>query len=247
MKALEVINLTKRFGELIAVNNLSFSVERGDIFGLLGPNGAGKTTTLRMIYGVLKPTSGTAKVMGVDVVREPVKARSYMGVLPEDSSVYPRLTAEENLIYFGKLRGMEDSELKERVVELLDVLNLREKRYVIADKLSKGQKRKLAFARAVLSKPPLLLLDEPTSGVDVMSAREIRSLIREYAKEGITIILSSHNMWEVEKLCDTTAIIDKGKLRYIGSVEELKRLSKEKEFEEVFVKLIRGEVEVETT
>ena len=242
MKALEVIELTKKFGDLLAVDGITFHVEKGDIFGLLGPNGAGKTTTLRMIYGVLKPTKGTAKVLGVDVVKDPVKARSYMGVLPEDSSVYPRLTAEENLIYFGKLKGMEEGELRRRVRELLEVLDLEDKRYVIADKLSKGQKRKLAFARAVLDKPPLLLLDEPTSGVDVMSAREVRSLIKQYAREGSTIIFSSHNMWEVERLCKTVAIMNKGKIQHLGSVEELKKLSESREFEEVFIKLVRGEV-----
>ncbi len=241
MVAVEAISLTKAFGDFLAVRDLSFKVEEGSVFGLLGPNGAGKTTTLRMIYGVLRPTSGTARVMGVDVRENPLEVKRMMGVLPEDTGVYPRLTAEENLIYFGKLRGMEEGRLRRRVDKLLDILDLSEKRFVIADKLSRGQKQKLAFARAILDEPPVLLLDEPTLGVDVMSAREIRRMIGEYASSGRTVILSTHNMWEVERLCDRIAIISEGTLRYEGSREDLERLAGEKEFEDIFVRLVRGE------
>ncbi len=242
MIVIEAVSLTKKFGEFVAVRDLSFTVEEGTIFGLLGPNGAGKTTTLRMIYGALRPTSGTARVMGVDVVKEPIRAKRFMGVLPEDTGLYPRLTAEENLIYFGKLRGMDEGRLRKRVLELLELLNLSEKRYVIAEKLSRGQKQKVAFARAVLDEPPVLLLDEPTLGVDVMSAREIRKMIEEYAAGGKTVILSTHNMWEVERLCDRIGIISEGRLRYLGSKEDLEKLAGEKEFEDIFVRLVRGEV-----
>ncbi len=241
MVAVEAISLTKAFGDFLAVRDLSFKVEEGSVFGLLGPNGAGKTTTLRMIYGVLRPTSGTARVMGVDVRENPLEVKRMMGVLPEDTGVYPRLTAEENLIYFGKLRGMEEGRLRRRVDKLLDILDLSEKRFVIADKLSRGQKQKLAFARAILDEPPVLLLDEPTLGVDVMSAREIRRMIGEYASSGRTVMLSTHNMWEVERLCDRIAIISEGTLRYEGSREDLERLAGEKEFEDIFVRLVRGE------
>ena len=242
MIVIEAVSLTKKFGEFVAVRDLSFTVEEGTIFGLLGPNGAGKTTTLRMIYGALRPTSGTARVMGVDVVKEPIKAKRFIGVLPEDTGLYPRLTAEENLIYFGKLRGMDEGRLRKRVLELLELLNLSGKRYVIAEKLSRGQKQKVAFARAVLDEPPVLLLDEPTLGVDVMSAREIRKMIEEYAAGGKTVILSTHNMWEVERLCDRIGIISEGRLRYLGSKEDLEKLAGEKEFEDIFVRLVRGEV-----
>ncbi len=241
MIAIETLSLTKKFGDFTAVRDLSFKVEEGIIFGLLGPNGAGKTTTLRMIYGALKPTSGTAKILGIDVVKEPLKAKKLMGILPEDTGIYPRLTAEENLVYFGKLRGMEESVLRRRVEELLDILKLEEKRYVIADKLSRGQKQKVAFARAILDEPPVLLLDEPTLGVDVMSAREIRGLIKEYASSGKTVMLSTHNMWEVERLCEKIGIISGGQLKYLGSKDELEKLAGEKEFEDVFVRLVRGE------
>lgn len=241
MVAVKATSLTKAFGDFLAVKDISFSVDGGIIYGLLGPNGAGKTTTLRMIYGVLKPTSGTAEVMGVDVRKEPLKAKKMMGILPEDTGVYPRLTAEENLIYFGKLRGMEEDKLRKRVEALLEVLNMEEKRFVMADKLSKGQRQKLAFARAILDEPPVLLLDEPTLGVDVISAREIRKIIEEYARSGKTVILSTHNMWEVERLCDRIAIISEGTLRYEGGKGDLERLAGEKEFEDIFVRLIRGE------
>ncbi len=241
MPALEVLRLTKRFGDLTAVDGVTFQVEEGEIFGFLGPNGAGKTTTLRMIYGVLRPTAGDVVVMGRSVREDPVGARAHLGVMPEDTGIYSRLTAEENLVYFGKLRGMPEGELRRRVLALLERLGLAEKRYVLADKLSKGMKRKLAFARAVLQEPDILLLDEPTSGVDVMSAREIRSMISEYASEGRTVVISTHNMWEVQQLCTRVGIINRGRLIYVGSVEELERLTGEEEFEEVFVRLIRGE------
>lgn len=242
MRALEVRGLIRYFGELKAVDDVSFDVEEGSIFGLLGPNGAGKTTTLRMIYGVLKPNRGTVRVMGVDVWKEMMKAKSLMGVMPEETGLYPRLTAEENLVYFGKMRGMDGSELRRRIEELLDLLGLREKRFTIAEKLSKGQRQKLAFARAILSEPPVLVLDEPTLGVDVMSAREIRAMILDYAKSGRTVVLSTHNMWEAERLCTHVGIISEGRMKYVGKKEYLEKLSGEKEFEDVFLRLVRGEV-----
>ncbi len=242
MPALEVLRLTKRFGDFTAVDGVTFQVEEGEIFGFLGPNGAGKTTTLRMIYGVLRPTAGDVLVRGKSVREDPEGAKAYLGVMPEDTGIYSRLTTEENLVYFGKLRGIPEGVLRERIPQLLDRLGLTGKRYVLADKLSKGMKRKLAFARAVLHEPDILLLDEPTSGVDVMSAREIRSMISEYASGGRTVVISTHNMWEVQQLCTRVGIINRGRLIYVGSVEELERLTGEEEFEEVFVRLIKGEV-----
>lgn len=230
------------FGDLVAVDHVSFEVEGGEVFGFLGPNGAGKTTTLRMIYGVLQPTEGDVIVNGVSVREDPERVKKYLGIMPEDAGLYARLTAEENLLYFGKLRGMQETELRRVIPEILERLGLMEKRYVLADKLSKGMKRKLAFARAILHNPEILLLDEPTSGVDVVSAREIRTMISEYASEGGTVVLSTHNMWEVQQLCHRVGIINRGRLVYVGSVEELERLTGEKEFEEIFVRLIKGEV-----
>ena len=242
MPALEVLRLTKRFGEFTAVDGVTFQVEEGEIFGFLGPNGAGKTTTLRMIYGVLAPTAGDVLIRGKSVLKDPEGAKAQLGVMPEDTGIYSRLTTEENLVYFGKLRGIPEGELREGIPQLLDRLGLTEKRYVLADKLSKGMKRKLAFARAILHEPDILLLDEPTSGVDVISAREIRSMISDYASGGRTVVISTHNMWEVQQLCTRVGIINRGRLIYVGSVEELERLTGEEEFEEVFVRLIKGEV-----
>mgnify|MGYP001772697016 CR=1 FL=1 len=241
MDAITVINLRKEFGDVIAVNDVSFSVREGSIFGYLGPNGAGKTTTLRMIYGALKPTAGEIYVMGYDALREKNEAKKLLGVMPENTGIYPRLTAEENLIYFGRLRGLIGYDLERRVEKLLKRLNLEEKKHVLADKLSSGQRQKLAFARAIIHEPPVLILDEPTLGVDVMSAREIREIIREYADQGGTVVLSTHNMWEVQKLCSDVAIINKGRIVYSGSRAELERISGEKEFEEIFIKLVREE------
>ncbi len=240
--AVATVGLTKAFGDVVAVDGVSFEVEEGSVFGFLGPNGAGKTTTLRMIYGVLRPDSGDAVVMGRSVTRDPRGVREVIGVMPEDTGLYPRLTAEENLIYFGKLRGMEESELRERVRDLLTRLSLWEKRFTLADRLSKGMRAKLTFARAVLHEPPVLLLDEPTSGVDVMSAREIRGMMREHAEAGKTVVLSTHNMWEVQKLCEAVAVINRGKVVYRGGVEDLERLTGLREFEEIFVRLVRGEI-----
>ncbi|RLG48907.1 MAG: ABC transporter [Thermoproteota archaeon] len=240
--AVEVRGLTRYFGELLAVDHVWFDVPRGSVFGFLGPNGAGKTTTLRMIYGVLRPDDGDAVVLGRSVRREPREVRRLLGVMPEDAGIYPRLTAEENLIYFGKLRGMEEGELRERVRDLLSRLGLEEKRHVLGDRLSRGMKVKLSFARAILHEPPVLLLDEPTAGVDVMSAREIRSMIRKYAEGGRTVVISTHNMWEVERLCDGVAVINRGKIVFSGEIGELQRLTGEREFEEVFVRLVRQEV-----
>ena len=242
MEAVVVERLTKVFDGFTAVDHISFTVRRGIIYGFLGPNGAGKTTTLRMLSTVLKPTDGTARILGYDIRREPGRVRKVIGLVPEETGVYDRLTPVENLLFYGKLRGMGEQELRNRIRELLERLALWEKRNELSGRLSKGMKRKLAFARAVIHDPPVLFLDEPTLGVDVMSAREIREMIREAAREGKTVILSSHNMWEVQNLCSELSIINKGKIVYSGSIEKLESLSKSRELEDIFVRLIRGEV-----
>lgn len=238
MEAVKARGLTKVFGELVAVDHIDLDIPSGVVFGLLGPNGAGKTTTFRMIYGVLRPTEGKVWVYGHDVSKDAVNAKKMMGVLPEDTGIYPRLTAEENLIYFGKLHGMPEEELRRKIDEYLSMLELEEKRDFIAEKLSKGQRKKVAFIRAILHDPPILLLDEPTSGVDVISAREIRDMIKDYAGKGNTVILASHNMFEVEQLCDLVSIMHRGKIIHTGSIEEIKRLEGVKELEDVFMRLL---------
>ncbi len=242
MDAIVVEGLTKRFNGFTAVDHINFTVKKGIIYGFLGPNGAGKTTTLRMLSTVLKPTSGTAKILGYDIVKQKEKVREVIGLVPEETGVYDRLTPVENLLFYGKIRGLQEGKLRDRIKDLLERLSLWEKRNELAGKLSKGMKRKLAFARAIIHNPPVLFLDEPTLGVDVMSAREIREMVKEMVREGRTVVLSSHNLWEVQNLCSELSIINKGKIIYSGSIENLEGLSKSKELEELFVRLIRGEV-----
>ncbi len=242
MDAIIVKSLTKRFNGFTAVDHISFTVKRGIIYGFLGPNGAGKTTTLRMLSTVLRPSEGTAEILGYDIVRQKGRVREVIGLVPEETGVYDRLTPVENLLFYGKLRGLKEEELRERIKDLLERLSLWEKRDELAGKLSKGMKRKLAFARAIIHNPPVLFLDEPTLGVDVMSAREIREMIKEMVREDRTVVLSSHNLWEVQNICSELSIINQGKIIYSGSIENLERISKSKELEEIFVRLIRGEV-----
>lgn len=239
--SIEVENLTKVFGDLMAVDHVSFNVDKGTIFGYLGPNGAGKTTTLRILSTVLKPSDGTARVLGHDILKEAEQVRSVIGVLPEDTGIYERLTPVETLCFYGRVHGMESDLLKRKIDELLEMLALSDKRDTVGAKLSKGMKRKLAVLRAIIHDPEVLILDEPTLGLDVMSAREIREFIRETAARGKTVILSTHNMWEAQLLCDRVAIIDKAKIVSIGTVEELEELTKEKSLEEIFLHLIRSE------
>ncbi len=239
--AIAVKGLTKVFNGLVAVDHIYFKVKKGTIFGFLGPNGAGKTTTLRMLSTVLKPTVGTAEVGGYDVVRDDLKVRKIIGVLPEDVGVYDRLTPVETLIFQGKLYNLSSEKLKERINELLEVMGLREQRNMKVGKFSKGMKQKVALMRALLHDPEILFLDEPTSGLDVMSAREIRDIIVKNASQGKTVVISTHNMWEVEKICKYVAIIHKGKILIEGKKEEIEKVTKQKDFEEVFVKLVKEE------
>ena len=239
--AISTENLTKIFGKNVAVDHVSFNVPEGIVFGLLGPNGAGKTTTIRMLTTVLSPNEGTAQVLGYDIVREPLKVREVIGVLPEDTGLYDRLTPAEMLIFHGKLRGMERTEIEEATDRYLSILDLAANRDQKIGTFSKGMKQKLALIRAVFHAPALLFLDEPTVGLDVMSAREIRKLITEEAAKGKTVILSTHNMWEAQQLCQEVAIINKGKIASQGTVETLEKLTRQKDLESVFVELVKGE------
>lgn len=241
--AIAAENLTKKFGTFVAVDHLSFEIPRGVVFGILGPNGAGKTTFLRMLSTVLRPTEGTARVLGYDVIREPIRVRERIGVLPEDTGLYDRLTPAETLMFYGRLHGIETAKLLARSDSLLSLLGLEEKRDVKVGTLSKGMKQKVALMRAIMHEPEALFLDEPTSGLDVMSAREIRGLIIDLAKRGGTVLLSTHNLWEAQQLCNLVAIMNKGGIISIGTVEELGSMTHEKTLEDVFVHLVRGEVE----
>ena len=218
----EAYGLTKIFGNVRAVSGVSYFVRRGEIFGLLGPNGAGKTTTIRITIGIIPPDKGEAYILGYNVHREPVKARSFIGVVPEISNPYPDLTVWDNLMLVGKLYCIPKRIRVEQAVKLLEALRIQGVYNRKAKALSKGMRRRLLLAMALISDPDILFLDEPTSGLDVISARIIRSLLLELKKQGKTIVLTTHNINEAGMLCDRIAIMNKGKIIASGTPEELK-------------------------
>ncbi len=223
---------------MVAVSEVSFSARPGEVFGLLGENGAGKTTTLRMLSTVLEPTSGTAKIMGHDIVKEPEEVRRHIGVLATDTGVYDRLTPREILGYFGELHDIDRATIARRSDDIFRRLGMTEYADVRAGKLSKGTKQKVHIARAMINDPPVLLFDEPTAGLDVTSARAVDEFILEAKRDGKTVVLSSHVMSEVEKLCDRVAIIHHGALIVQGTMDELKGHRADSKFEDVFVRLV---------
>ncbi len=231
-------SLTKKFGRFTAVDRVSFTVGNGEVFGLLGPNGAGKTTIMRLLSTVLKPTSGTASVAGHDLLRESQKVRASIGVLPEDTGLYDRLTPKEHLLYYGRLHGIPEDSLTKHSDELLDIMELTDRADTKVGDFSKGMKQKVALLRAFIHDPPVLLLDEPTAGLDVMSARSIRGFVERFRREGKTIMISTHNMTEAQKICDRIAIIDHARIIAVGTVEELQAKTSQKDLESIFVQLV---------
>jgi sodium transport system ATP-binding protein len=240
---IEVRNLSKRFhdkkrGEISAVDNVSFRCQPGQIYGLLGANGAGKTTTLRMLATILEPTDGTAVVCGYDVVEQPEKVRAKVGFLSTATALYPRLTARELVQYFGQLNGLDSSILNKRVDAIFDRLDMNGFRDRRCDKLSTGMKQKTSIARTLVHDPPVMIFDEPTLGLDIMTARTITAFIRECRDLGKTVIFSTHIMSEVEKLCDIIGIIQNGKLLAEGTLAHLRDKYQEQDLEEIFVKVV---------
>ena len=225
MPRIEANGLTKRFGNLTAVDRLSFKVRGGEIFGLLGPNGAGKTTTIRMLASLISPTEGYAVVNGHDVVKESLKVREIVGILTENPSLYDRLTAQENMEFFAEAYGITDRvERVDRIRELLEFFDLRERRDDKAGNFSKGMKQKLAIARALVHRPEVLFLDEPTSGLDPKSSKDIRDLMeRLSSQENQTILLSTHRLEDADRLCNRVMIIKYGRSVVVGSPEKLRR------------------------
>jgi len=218
----EVCGITKIFGNVKAVDGVSYSVNRGEIFGILGPNGAGKTTTVRITIGIIPPDRGEAYIMGYNVHKEPVKVRSFIGVVPEISNPYPDLTVWDNLMLVGKLYCIPREVRVERAKKLLETLRIREVYNRKAKTLSKGMRRRLLLAMALISDPDILFLDEPTSGLDVISARIIRSMLLELKRQGKTIVLTTHNINEAGMMCDRVAIMNRGRIIALGTPEELK-------------------------
>ncbi len=240
---IEALSLTKHFqdkkrGLVKAVDQINFICHPGEIFGLLGLNGAGKTTALRLLSTTLKPTSGTAKVAGFDIVKQPQEVKSRIGFLTGQTSLYPRLTADEVITYFCRLYGMNGQPLQQRKTQVFKTLGITEFKDTKVDKLSTGMKQKVSIARAIVHDPPVLILDEPTVGLDVITSRGIVELIQEARKQGKTVILSTHRMEEAAKLCDRIAIIHKGKIIVTGTVKELQAQTGLSDLEDIFVKVV---------
>ncbi|MGQ0585960.1 MAG: ABC transporter ATP-binding protein [Gammaproteobacteria bacterium] len=235
---IEAQSLAKSFGAVRAVANVSLRAEDGRITGLLGPNGAGKTTTLRMLYTLLRPEHGTIRVDGVDAVAQPEAARRRLAVLPDSRGLYKRLTARENVEYFGRLQGLDEATLRERTDRLVRELDLAEVEHRHAEGFSQGQRVKTAIARAMVHAPQNLLLDEPTNGLDVMATRALRELLRRWRAEGRCIVFSSHVMQEVASLCDTIVVVAHGRVVAQGSPDEIRAQAGESNLEDAFVKVI---------
>ena len=238
---IRVNSLHKSFGEVQALRGVSFDAPDGLITGLLGPNGAGKTTTLRVLYSLLTPDEGEAQVDGFDVLKQPLEVQRRIGALPDARGVYPRLTARENVRYYGRLHGLGNAALETRIdalIELLDMGDIADRR---TDGFSTGERLKVAIARALVHDPPNILLDEPTNGLDVMSTRAMRDVIRRLRDEGKCVLFSSHIMQEVAALCDHIVIIAKGRVVGAGSADELRERTGEQSLEDAFVAIIGTE------
>lgn len=226
-------------GDVKALDGVTFDVRPGEIFGLLGPNGAGKTTCLRTLSTVLQPTSGLAEVNGFNVVDHPAKVRASIGFMSGNTGIYDRMTGREMVEYFGRLYGLEEAELKERIDTIFEMLQMHDVADLLGSKMSTGMKQKVSIARTIIHDPPVLIFDEPTSGLDVLVARAVLKTVELLKEQGKCIIFSTHIMREVEKLCDRVAVIYKGKILAFGSVKELSRQYNEPDMEELFFELIR--------
>ena len=238
--AVEVLDLRKSFwdegrGEVRAVDGLSFECRSGEVFGLLGANGAGKTTTLRMLSTILRPTEGTARIMGHDVREAPEAVRRSLGFYSASTALYPRLNARETLDFFARINGYPADRVPSRVEALVERFGIREYEKARVEKLSSGMKQKVSIARTIAHDPPVLIFDEPTVGLDVLNALEMVRVIRELREEGKAILFSSHIMSEVEKLCDRIGIVHRGRLLAMGTLEELRESSGRHYLEDIFV------------
>lgn len=244
---IQVEGLTKIFhdkkrGKVVAVNNLEFNCRKGQIFGLLGPNGAGKTTTLRILATMILPTKGKVMVNGFDVVKEANKVRRQIGFLSSETGLYDRFTPRETVKFFGRINGMEDRIIEKRMTEIFHNLDMEDFQDVRVNKLSTGMKQKLSIARCIIHDPPILILDEPTVGLDIITARIVTEYVKGFREQGKCIIYSTHIMREAERLCDVIAIIHQGNLITQGTLEELKKNSSSEDLEEIFFELIaKGE------
>lgn len=238
---IEVNGLHKQFGNVVAVDDVSFSAPDHSITGLLGPNGAGKTTTLRMLYTLISPDRGNARIDGCDVREQPMEVRRRIGVLPDARGLYPRLTAREHIRYYGNLHGLFGGALETQIDSLVELLDMREIVDRRTEGFSQGERMKVSIARALVHSPKNVLLDEPTNGLDVMATRAMRELIRRLKDEGKCVMFSSHVMQEVSALCDRIVIIAHGKVVAQGTPDELRARTGKDNLEEAFVSIIGSE------
>ena len=238
---LEVKNLSKKFKAFTAVDDISFEVNPGEIVGLLGENGAGKTTTMRVIATMMTPSKGEVKVNNFTITKEPDNVRKNLGVLfGGDVGLYDRLTARENIAYFAELNGLSKADTEERIKYLAKACQITDFMDKKAKGFSRGMRQKVSIARSIVHDPKVMLFDEPTTGLDISAARSIHDFIRQCKKEGKAILLSSHSMYEVEKLCDRVIMMHKGKVIESGTLDEIREKYNNPDLEEVFVSLIGG-------
>lgn len=245
---IHVRELTKTYtdlrrGKFVALDRLSFFAAPGQVFGLLGPNGAGKTTALRILSTMLRPTSGMATVNGFDVVTQPAEVRSCIGFVSANTGVYDRMTATEMVEYFGRLHGMRDDELRAKMDALFERLKMNEIRDLLGSKMSTGMKQKVSIARALIHDPPVLIFDEPTTGLDVLVSRALLQTIHDLRDSGKCVIFSTHIMREAEKLCDRIAIMHRGRILAEGTLPELRERHAEHDLEELFFQLLSADGE----
>src|SRR4030065_1814165 len=223
---IEVTDLTKYYGNLLAVDHINFKVENQELFGFLGPNGAGKTTTINMLTGISKPTSGKADIADHDVTEEPIKVKELIGVVPDVSGVYDELTAWDNINFSAKIHSVPKEKRKTRARELLELFDLYDRRDDRVGTFSRGMKKRLMIATTLVYEPEIIFLDEPTTGLDVQSSRQIRDLIKEMNKDGTTFFLTTHYIEEADQLCQRISIINNGKIITVDTPESLKKMVK---------------------
>jgi len=250
--AIRAIGLTKHFhdpqrGTVEAVRGLDLDCRKGEIYGLLGPNGAGKTTTLRMLATILAPTSGTAVIDGVDVAQDPLEVRRRIGFLSASTGLYPRLTAREMLEYFGRLHGMPADQLEARIEELLDIFDIRPFQDGRCQGLSSGQRQRVSIARAVLHDPPVLILDEPTTGLDILASSDMIDFIEARREAGTCVLFSTHILSEAERLCERIGVIHKGRMLAVGTLDELRERTGREWLVDVFKALVATAEREEST
>jgi len=245
--AIEAFKLTKNFGNITAVNKLNLKVKSGEIFGFLGPNGAGKTTTIKLMTGLIKPTSGTVKIMGKDIQQSPIEAKSYIGLIPDEPQIYEKLTGVEFLRFMGNLFRIDKEEIEKKIKELLKLFDLTGRGGELIQGYSHGMKQKMAIAGALIHSPKVLFFDEPTVGLDPKSAKIIKDIIKFRAKSGDCIFMSTHILEIAERICDRVGIIQNGRMIAVGSIEELRKLSTEDKgnLEEIFLQLTGGDEDID--